>query len=204
MKLLRSLLLLLLLLPAGTLFAQGQKDPSQSGDQPMVRFPLIQLKVNLLAPAFSNYDFEGEALVSERWSVSARIGSTRSFEDLRRIGEYRCLFDQGMGLALGARYNFLPQGIGQGLGLKATVFHSRHHERDWNCGSPPRPLRKGSDTGLGLHLSWQRRLRGALFIEPFAGINAALSQYTTNAASPTLQRKLDWQIPVGLMLGLGF
>ena len=88
-----SLLFLAVFLTA--LQAHAQKDPDETGDQPLVRFPLMQLKVNLLAPAFRNYDFEAELQTSPRWSFSARVGSTRSFEDLKRVGEYRCLdFDR--------------------------------------------------------------------------------------------------------------
>lgn len=184
--------------------AHAQKDPDETGDQPLVRFPLVQLKTNLLAPAFGNYDFEAEVQTAPRWSFSARVGSTRSFEDLKRVGEYKCLVDQGFGVAVAARYQLTPGRPGQGWGAKATLFRSRHMEREWSCANSPRHLRAGTDTGLGMHLTWQKHLLGAVFLEPFFGLNVSFSEYEVDAPVPVMQRGLEWQVPVGLMLGLGF
>ena len=196
--------LLFLAVFLAALQVHAQKDPDETGDQPLVRFPLIQLKANLLAPAFGNYDFEGEVQTSPRWSFSARVGSTRSFEDLKRVGEYRCLVDQGFGFAVAARYRLTQGRPGQGLGLKGTLFRSRHREREWQCMNPQRPLRNGSDTGLGLHLTYQKHLLGAIFIEPFIGLNLAFSEYEIDDPTPRTERGVDLQVPVGFMLGFGF
>lgn len=197
-------LLALIALLMGAIGGHAQKNPTEYGDQPLIRFPLTQLKVNILSPAFGNTDFELEIQTAPRWSFSARIGFPAAFIDLRRVALSRCLVDKGFGMAIGARYSLLPIRHAQGLGLKGNLFWARNQEHEWRCPSSFRPLRTRSDAGFGLHLTFQQHLRGSLFIEPFLGLNLSFFEYLDDSPNPMTQRGFDLQVPAGLMLGLGF
>ncbi len=182
----------------------AQKEPTNIPDQPLPRFPMYQIKVDLVGLAVDNLGMELEVLLTRQWSVSMVYGTRESNDDLRQIRQSNCLVSRQNGLALGARHVLSPGSFAAGWSVRGTLFINWREDQAWACPSTPSaPLFVGREYGLSTSLHYLHFLgRTPFFLEGFAGLGGLRRNHYEIYPGLAPANGWDWQLPVGLMLGL--
>ena len=199
----RNILLILLIFLAGpTLWSQ--KYPDLALDQGMPRFPLYQIKADLGTAIVNRLGAEIECIPWERWGFSFRYGFQGSFSNLREWGRQQCVLGAGQGLAFGVRYHLRGPVPWRGWSIRATGFVDWRDESEWACQGLSGALRSGREYGLNGTLHYQLPVgHGGFFLEPYLGFGGRLKSLEVHGASIRTEQGLDWQVPLGLMIGFG-